>query len=318
MKKITGIHHVTAFAGDPIANLRFYVDVLGQRLVKRTVNFDDPTTYHLYYADRLGSPGSTITFFPHPQARPAQAGHGEVSRTIYNIPVGTTGAWAARLDRLGVKYVRDEDWNAPTIKLMDHDGMRLALREGETRVRTEAWDATDMAASEQIRGFDGIEITLRSRDATMKTLVDVMGFGVVDDGDEHRVRLAVEHDEPGGRVELVIDPTLSRPRWGAGGVHHVAFRVADDEALEAMRDRVASAGLGVTDVIDRNYFHSIYFREPGGTLFEIATDGPGFCVDESEAELGTSLRLPSQYEPMRAEIERGLIGISREMLLPRR
>jgi glyoxalase family protein len=316
MTRLCGIHHVTAFAGDPIANLRFYIDVLGQRLVKRTVNFDDPTTYHLYFADRIGSPGSTMTFFPHPLARASQAGYGEVSRTIYSIPVGSADFWIARFDRLGIRHVVVDDGIGRTIRFADHDGMRLGLREGKTRVRTETWGISDIDEAYRIRAFDGIEIALRTPDATLRTLVEVMGLSVVDDGDEHRVRLAVDDDEPGRRVELVIDPTLARPRWGAGGVHHVAFRVADDEALDSMRDRVASAGLGVTEVIDRNYFHSIYFREPGGTLFEIATDVPGFGVDEAEAELGASLRLPGQYESMRDEIERGLIPITREMLAP--
>lgn len=312
---LTGIHHITAIASDPIKNLRFYIDVLGQRMIKKTVNFDDPETYHTYFGDYAGTPGTLITFFPHPRARPSRHGAGEVSRTIYSAPVGSIGYWIDRLKKFGIEASIDEA-NA-RVDFSDHDDMRLAIVEAGDALKTSMWSEASVDPKHALNGFDGIEIDVASIEPTTQFLTDVMGF-------KHHKVLTGPHfftlDEGHGHQRLWIreTPGVQMARPGAGAVHHVAWRVPDDSAHVAIREKIERSGANPTPVVERDYFRSIYFREPGGTIFEIATDGPGFAIDESVEQFAHSLKMPVRYEPHRKEIEAGLIPITNEMLKPQR
>ncbi len=305
---IRGIHHVTAIARGAQANLDFYAGVLGLRLVKRTVNFDDPGTYHLYYGDEAGSPGTILTFFPWPLARLGRRGAGQATATAFAVPAGTLGRWAERLDALGVE--REAPRERPglgdeALTLFDPDGLALELvaAEGDRRA---PWAGGPVPAEMAIRGFHHVALTVWNPEGTAQVLGDVMGFRRVAEAGG-RLRLAAGADEkgprPGALVDVVADPAAPRGQVSAGTVHHVAFRVAGDAEQLAWQGRLAAAGLHVTPVQDRQYFHSIYFREPGGVLFEIATDPPGFALDETVAALGEALKLPPWLEPSRREIE---------------
>lgn len=297
-----GLHHVTAIAGDPRQTLDFYAGTLGLRLVKQTVNFDDPETYHFYFGERTGRPGSLLTFFPWAGARQGRPGAGEVGTTALAVPEGTLGAWEARLAaRQAFGLRRGERFGEPYLAFADPFGMQLELVERPAD-RGEAWPGSGVPADEQVRGVAGVRLVLGGVDATAALLQDTLGFGApLQEGTTRRL-----HTTDGGFVDLVRDPAAGVARLGAGSVHHVAWRAEDDPAQAAFRGALLGRSLGVTPVVDRSYFRSIYFREPGGVLFEVATDGPGFLTDEPEATLGTSLRLPPQYEGARQQIEAAL------------
>ncbi len=298
---LTGIHHVTAMAGAPSINRAFYCDTLGLRLVKKTVNFDDPSTYHLYFADHLGTPGTVMTFFPHPDIRVGVAGAGEVSTTNFSIPVGAMGFWIDRLRAAGAATNEAITDGRPRAEFSDPHGTRLAVVESADALPTTPADTIDPRYA--INGFDGVTITLGSIEPTARLLIDVLQFRPVD-GFTPGQRFVLGEGAGHQRLDVRVDPTLPRrPRLGAGSVHHVAWRVPDDAKHEQIRRRLLAANVPATQVLDRNYFHSIYFREPGGVLFEIATDSPGFAVDESLAELGRGLKLPSGLENQRGAIE---------------
>jgi glyoxalase family protein len=294
---IKGIHHVTALASDPKRNLTFYRDLLGLRLVKRTVNFDDPTTYHFYFGDHAGSPGTIMTFFPHPLARPGVRGAGEVGTTTFAVPAGSLPAWAKRLQNAGVNLNRIDD----RIRFADADGTSLALIERPGRAARH-WTDGPLDESHAIIGFDRVEIVERRLDRLVRLLVDVLGF---EQGPSHAgvTTFRIGDGGLGKEIDVRIDEQSPAPRLGAGSVHHVALRVADDDDQTRVADALAQSGYHATEVQDRNYFRSIYFRHPGGTLFEIATDGPGFAIDEPENRLGESLKLPEQFESQRRQIE---------------
>ncbi|MDX1547099.1 MAG: ring-cleaving dioxygenase [Rhodothermales bacterium] len=289
---LPGIHHVTAIAGPPQRLVDFYTGVLGLRLVKKTVNFDDPGTYHLYFGDDQGRPGSILTFFPWANAAPGHTGSGMAGATAFAVPPGTLDAWTHRLAAAG------HDVDAPFMRmdervlaLRDPDGLPLELIEAES-VRG--------ADGHALHGFHGTTLHLAAPEHTARLLTDV--FGYAPDGEEDgRLRFRAAGGDRAALVDLV--PAEARGRAGAGTVHHVAFRARDDAEQLAWQEAVRSTGLFVTDVKDRNYFRSIYFREPGGVLFEIATDPPGFTADEDLGALGTSLKLPAWLEPRRAQIE---------------
>jgi glyoxalase family protein len=306
MSDVLGIHHVTAIAGDPQANYEFYVNVLGMRLVKRSVNQDDPGTYHLFYADGEGHPGSDLTFFPWRHLPPGRPGTGQITRTSLAVPTGTLGFWTARLAEAGVAGVRRESlFGEAMLAFRDPHGLAVALVEmGDARAFT-PWEGSPVPADRQIAGIHAVAIPVRSPAPTSDVLASVLGF----------TRLAGEngwhrYGPPGGGSGTYVDlreaPEDPPGRQGAGSVHHVAFRVADDRAEAVVRARVQAAGLRPTPVIDRFWFKSVYFLEPGGVLFELATDGPGFAVDEDAARLGETLVLPPWLEPHRAEIESAL------------
>ena len=308
MSSVLGIHHVTAIASDPQRNVDFYAGVLGLRLVKRTVNFDDPQTYHLYYGDEVGTPGSIMTFFPWPGARRGRVGSGQVAVTSFAVVPGAIGFWIERLVRHGIKYQGPTKRGAgadaeQVISFVDPDGLMLEIVGHPAAESRRAWaDAPGIPREHALHGFHGVTLWLDSSAASEKILTDTLGFRPMrEDGTTRRFEAG--DGGTGALVDVRTVGDFGRGVGGAGTVHHVAFRVPNDEAELEVRRQVASAGLHPTPVIDRNYFHSVYFREPGGVLFELATNPPGFAIDEPVEHLGERLMLPPQYEPHRAEIE---------------
>jgi glyoxalase family protein len=302
-----GIHHVTAIAGPARRNLDFYTRALGLRLVKKTVNFDDPGTYHFYFGDEAGSPGTILTFFPWEHVAPGQLGIGETQETVFRVPEGAIGYWTHRFVEKGVAH------DAPTrrfgetvVSFRDPDGMRLALI-GVPGIESElAWSGGGVPAEFAIRGFHSVNLLLKEAAPTGAILTDVLGFSEV--GREGQiVRYRAGDTAIGGIVDIHEAGAFLPGRMGGGSVHHIAFRAADDAEELAMAKKLAeNHGIHTTEQKDRNYFRSVYFREPGHVLFEIATDVPGFAVDEPVALLGQSLKLPPVYESRRREIEQVL------------
>ena len=299
-----GLHHVTAIAGPASRNLEFYTRVLGLRLVKKTVNFDDPGTYHLYYGDDIGTPGTIMTFFPWEQARPGRAGVGETEETAFRVPLASMGYWTHRLIEKNVAYEPlVKRFGEPVLAFTDPDGLRLALVGVAGASATPAPSSSEVPADHTIRGFHGVTLMLKDATATGAILQDVFGF--VESGREStRIRFVARGNPIGGVVDLHAVGDFLPGIAGAGTVHHIAFRAADDAAQAAMVHRLAANhGLRTTEQRDRNYFRSVYFKEPGGVLFEIATDVPGFAVDEPAATLGQALKLPQGLERYRQRIE---------------
>ncbi len=301
-RQITGIHHVTAIARDPQANLDFYTGVLGLRLVKKTINFDDPGTYHFYYGDEQGRPGTILTFFPWPMARLGSHGAGQATVTSFSVPEGSLGAWQERLDRLGVTFEAPrERFDEEVLTLLDPDGLKLELVARADDDRT-PWLAGPVPPGQAIRGFDGVTLTEWNPEVTARVLDGVLGFRAAGE-QRDRFRFEAGAGGPGTRVDVVAKPDAPRGHVAAGTVHHVAWRTPDDAQQKAWHEELAGLGFHVSAILDRQYFHSIYFREPGGVLFEIATDPPGFTLDETVESLGSGLRLPPWLEPERKEIE---------------
>jgi glyoxalase family protein len=298
---IAGIHHVTAIARDPQANADFYTGVLGLRLVKRTVNFDDPGTYHLYYGDEVGRPGTLLTFFPWPLARLGRSGAGQATVTAFSVPEGSLGYWTERLARLGVDFEAPRPrFDEEVLSLRDPDGLALELvaRAGDERA---PWTGGEIPERSAVRGFYNVTLAEWNPAVTSEVLTGAMGFRLVgEEGD--RLRFASGAGGAGARLDVLAAPSAARGVISAGTVHHVAFRAADDAEQLAWLETLAERGLHVTPVQERQYFRSIYFREPGGVLFEIATDGPGFAIDEPVASLGTDLKLPPWLEASRERI----------------
>jgi glyoxalase family protein len=301
-EKIPGIHHITAIASDPQRNLDFYTGVLGLRLVKRTVNFDDPGTYHFYFGDERGAPGTILTFFPWPDIRAGRAGTSEVGGIAFAVAPGTRAAWTERLRAHGVtpdaSAVR---FGEPMLAFTDPDGTRLEL------IERPSGGVPAGADPNAIRGFHSATLVVPKREKTEALLADTFGFEPAgDDGGRRRFRAA--SGGPGALVD-VVESHDGHAELGAGSVHHIAWRTRDDDSQADWLHALARQKLHVTPVQDRQYFHSIYFREPGGVLFEIATDPPGFALDESPERLGHELKLPEWLEPMRDRIERSLPAI---------
>ena len=301
-----GLHHVTAIAGDPQENLDFYTGVLGLRLVKRSVNQDAPDTYHLFYADGEGRPGTDLTFFPWPEMRPAVKGTGHAVEVGLAVPAGSLGYWAERLAGAWVAIGGPERrFGEPVLTFRDPHGLDLALTETGEPLATAPWSGSPVPERHQLRGFHAVRLSERDLAATARFLTDVLGFAPAgEDAGWHR--FGADSGGPGRRVEVREVPDGRRGAWGTGGVHHVAYRVADDAEQLALRDRVAAAGRSPTPVIDRFWFRSVYFKEPGGVLFELATEGPGFTADEDPDHLGERLILPPWLEPDRPRIEAAL------------
>ncbi|HYO11571.1 MAG TPA: ring-cleaving dioxygenase [Thermoanaerobaculia bacterium] len=300
--QIAGIHHITAMASDPQANVDFYTGVLGLRLVKKTVNFDDPGTYHFYYGDETGTPGTILTFFPWPMARRGTRGAGQATVTSFSVPQGSLGYWTERLDRFGVLFESPRArFDEEVVTMFDPDGLQLELvaRAGDGR---SPWETGPVPAKHAIRGFEGATLTEWNPEVTSEILTGTLGFRPVGQKGS-RFRFEVGPGGPGTRVDVLAAPTAERGRISAGTVHHVAWRVADEAEQEEWRQTIAERGLSVTPILDRQYFRSIYFREPGGVLFEIATDLPGFTYDEPLEALGSGLKLPPWLEPERQRIE---------------
>lgn len=306
MQPIPGIHHITAIASDPQANVDFYSRVLGQRLVKTTVNFDDPGAYHLYYGDETGSPGTIMTFFPWPHARRGVVGNGEIGASAYAIGSGSLDYWRDRLHAQGVSIGAPETrFGVEVITLRDPDGMILELIADDSARTPVFWADGPVPEEHALRGFFGVTLYESQAEPTGRLLCEQMGYRLVGQEGE-RSRYRADSSAGGGYVDVLERPGIGFGRMGAGSVHHVAFRVRDDAEELAYQSAIRAAGFDVTPVRDRQYFHSIYWREPGGVLFEIATDPPGFTWDESVEELGTGLKLPPWLEERRGELQQVL------------
>lgn len=305
MKRTKGIHHITAIVGDPRENLYFYETVLGLRLVKQTVNFDDPGTYHLYFGNETADPGTIITFFPWLGARRGRRGGGQVGTTVYTVPEGSLAYWEERLSKFGVSTEYIERFGEKSLAFEDAHGLMLELTErGNFRGTQEK--------STDILGFSGAVLLSVAPKKTIRTLIETMGFEFLQE-DENYVRLRSEADF--GNLIDVDKRSYQRGEFSVGTVHHIAFRAEDDMDHLSWQKHVAERGHYVTEVKDRNYFNAIYFREEGGILFEIATDTPGFAVDEPLETLGEELKLPKQYEPLRNELQKRLIPLREKVEL---
>jgi glyoxalase family protein len=309
---VNGLHHVTAIAGPAQENLDFYSGVLGMRLVKRSVNQDDPGTYHLFYADAEGHPGTDLTFFPWAQMAPSLEGHGLSSEVSLAVPPGSHDFWSGRLEKNGVKLAPLESrFGRPALPFRDPHGLRVALVENEeSSARAfSPWKGSPIPAEHQIRGLESARLVERDLVRTTSFLTDAMGFALI--GSENGWhRYGVAGGKSGAHVDLYESPTSNRGAWGTGSIHHLAWRVEDEKHQDEVRTRVREGGSRPTPVIDRFWFKSVYFPEPGGVLFELATDGPGFAVDENPETLGESLVLPPWLEPERARIEAALPRLS--------
>ncbi len=311
MKRVLGIHHITAIAGAPRENHRFYTEVLGLRLVKKSINQDVPDTYHLFFADGDGHPGTDLTFFPWPDMGPGRIGAGVWGEVAFAVPVGSLDYWEARLQDADVTTgERETRFGEAVLPFTDPHGMSLALVESEPHAdhAFTAWDGSPVPADRQIRALGGVRLTVRSVEATAAFLSGAFGFGAGErDGDW--VRYTVGEGAAGQRIDIRIDPEAPRGAWGVGAVHHVAFRIPDEEQELAVREQITAHGGQASPVIDRFWFKSVYVREPSGALCEVATDGPGFGVDEDPAHLGETLVLPPWYESQRAAIEAVLVPL---------
>ncbi len=300
---VLGLHHVTAVTADVVGNLNFYTGPLGMRLVKKSVNQDDVSAYHLFYADAVGTPGTDLTFFDWPSSPANRPGPGSASRTTLRVPPGGLDFWADRFTTAGIHFERDEDGQGRArIAFTDPEGQSLALVD-DSGLPTDAvaWDK-GVPAESAIRGLYSVDLESARPEGTTRVLTELLGFketgveGLLEARSETTVGQVLVHSGAGRTIGRV----------GAGGVHHVAFRVRDEEHLLALQQRIEAAGLQTSGEIDRYWFRSLYFREPGGTLFELATEGPGFSVDEDTATLGDKTTLAPFLEPKRAEIEAGL------------
>jgi glyoxalase family protein len=313
---LDGVHHVTCITGDAPRNVDFYTRVLGLRLVKKSVNQDDPGTYHLFYADAEGHPGTDLTFFPWEHMAPPRIGHGLAVRTSLEVPRGSLEYWTNRLVRYGTKIQAIESrFGDRSLPFVDPHGLHVALVEpGNPADRGfTAWPESTVPSDHQVRGLYGAEVWERESAPTSTFLVDVLGFKAL--GTEDGVT-RYGFDNVAGAIDVRETPGASRGAWGVGCVHHLAWRVDDDDHQRAVRTQVAAVGGRPTEVIDRFWFKSVYFREPGGVLFELATDGPGFAADEAPEHLGELLVLPPWLEAQRSAIERALPVLSAPALPP--
>lgn len=300
--RIQGLHHITAIARNAKRNYEFYTKVMGLRFVKKTVNFDDPGTYHFYFGDGTGSPGTILTFFPWEQIKKGMPGNGMATEIGYSVPEGSLEFWKNRFKEFQVSHQEvEERFGNRLLSFEDPDGLKLAMVEtkGDNRV---PWTVDDVSSQVAARGFHDITLTVRKMEPTAKILTDIFGY-TLQSQEGNRHRFVTDAISIANVVDLVESPSGHDGIVAGGTNHHVAFRVKDDNVLMEFREKVESKGLHITPKIDRNYFFSLYFREPGGILFEIATDNPGFTVDEPLSELGTHLKLPAQYENSRAQIE---------------
>ena len=298
-----GLHHVTAIAGDPQTNADFYAGTLGLRFVKRTVNYDDTGTYHFYFGDRQGTPGTNITFFPWTdQGRQGRFGAGQTAFTAYLIRPDSLDYWVERLDSAGIDVERTDRFDERVLRFPDPDGITLELvASSSADSDAEVWENSPVPPEHQLRGFHSVTLAVDTVDPTASVLTDVLGYELAEEVDGRR-RFRAQGRGPGSVIDLV-ETDSGRGRMGIGTVHHVAFRAADVSEQERWREKYAEYGLSPTEIIDRKYFRSIYCREPGGVLFEMATTGPGFTVDEPVEELGTGLQLPEWLEDEREVIE---------------
>ncbi|MCW3082552.1 ring-cleaving dioxygenase [Segetibacter sp.] len=304
--RILGLHHITAIADNAQRNYNFYTKVLGLRLVKKTVNFDDPGTYHFYYGDETGAAGTILTFFPWEGIGQGKIGSGMATNIGYSVPEGSLDFWADRFTQFNVKHENvDQRFSEQYLSFQDPDGLKFDLIVSPTADNRKGWETKEVTAEVATRGFHSITLTVRNVAPTAKILTDLLGYKLLQQ-EGNRYRFITDAIDNAAVVDIIETSNLAPGKGAAGTNHHVAFRVKDDNILMEFREKIASKGLSITPKIDRDYFFSLYFREPGGVLFELATDNPGFTRDEPLAELGTSLKLPKQYEESRKEIEQAL------------
>ncbi|OWR29548.1 ring-cleaving dioxygenase [Saccharibacillus sp. O23] len=302
-KQTAGIHHITAIVGHPQKNVDFYAGVLGLRLVKQTVNFDDPETYHFYFGNEGGQPGTIMTFFPWANAYRGQVGAGQVGITSFAIPIGSMGFWRERLAKFDVAFTELSRFGEEYLEFDDPHGLHLELVEREAG-EINTWTFGGVTPEVAIKGFGGATLLSAQPERTAELLEQVMGLEFVgQQGDLRRYRSIADI---GNVIDVKMTP-VARGTMGVGTVHHIAWRAQDDADQREWQDYVADKGYGVTPVQDRNYFNAVYFREHGEILFEIATDPPGFAHDETPETMGTALKLPAQYEQYRAQLEQTLI-----------
>ncbi len=308
---ILGIHHITAIAGDAKRNFDFYSKVLGLRFIKKTVNFDDPGTYHFYFGDEVGSAGTILTFFPWgSEIQQGRKGSGMATEIGYSVPKGSLAFWIDRFEKHNVIYNKPaQKFGENYLTFLDPDGLKLELIESKTTDNRKGWETDEIKADAALKGFHNITLTLKNIQPTAAILTDIFGYKPIE-SDVNRHRYQTSAVENAAIVDLVELPDEKHGHVANGSIHHVAFRVLNDEVLMHFREKIQAYGLQITPQIDRQYFHSLYFREPGGVLFEIATDNPGFTVDETLENLGKDLKLPPQYESRRAEIENRLVKIN--------
>lgn len=302
----SGLHHVTAIGGDPQRNADFYLRTLGLRLVKTTVNFDDPGTYHLYYGDESGRPGSLLTFFPWRDVPGGRQGNGQATTTSFSVPADSIGWWQQHLAEAGVETSRITSTdNEDTLSFRDPDGLEIALvahPQGDPR---DPWDTPFVPAEHAIRGLHSVTLSVAREDATAAMLADDLGL-TFHSQHGNRLRFQAGDGGPGALADILVTPDAPDGLVAGGTVHHVAWKVPDDATQRAWREELVGKGVRVTAIMDRQYFHSIYFREPGGTLLEIATEDIGFNIDEPLLELGQALKLPPWLEPNREQIKAAL------------
>jgi glyoxalase family protein len=301
--KIRGLHHVTAIASDPQRNLDFYVGLLGLRFVKRTVNFDDPGSYHFYFGDNCGTPGTILTFFPWPGARRGIRGTGQIEATAFAISPDSVGYWLERFNQQHVSAERISRFGEEGIRFTDPDGLLIELIASHSLPRVEPWPDSPVPGEHALHGFHSVSAALEGYERTARLLTDSFGYRLVEESGNRFRFASLDESAPGRIVDLLCLPDTGMGRVAAGSVHHIAFRTKDEHEQLHWREHLVALGHNVTPVIDRTYFHSIYFREPGGVLFEIATEPPGFTLDEKLEELGTHLRLPPWMESACSQIE---------------
>jgi len=302
-KKTMGIHHITAIVGHPQENVDFYAGVLGLRLVKKTVNFDDPGTYHLYFGNEGGKPGTIMTFFPWARASQGKIGDGQVGVTSYVVPKGAMKFWKKRLETFNISFTVRERFSEEYLEFDDPHGLHLEIVEREEG-EVNTWAFGGVTPEVAIKGFGGATLLSTHPDKTAALLENILGLELIGtEGDFTRYRSSAEI---GNVIDLKLTP-IGRGTMGAGTVHHIAWRAKDDQDQLEWQKYVEENGYGVTPVRDRNYFNAIYFKEHGEILFEIATDPPGFAHDESEATMGEKLMLPEQYEQSRGQIKQSLL-----------
>lgn len=302
--RILGIHHITALAESARQNLMFYREIIGLRLVKKTVNFDDPGTWHFYFGDRKGTPGTLLTFFPIPGIRSGRAGVGMATEIGFSVPVGSLEFWKDRFKKFNIKQNKiEERFGERYLSFQDPDGLKIILTENEKADRNLSFTTEEINESVATRGIHSVTLTLRNLRQTIEILTDVLGYEFV--GKEgSRYRYKTNAVESASIIDLVEDEIGLPGTGGSGTNHHIAFRVENEEVLMNYRKKIEELGIHITPKINRDYFFSLYFREPGGVLFEIATDNPGFAIDEPVENLGSELKLPQQFEGKRKEIEK--------------
>lgn len=301
--KILGLHHITAFAAHAQRNYDFYTKVLGQRLVKKTVNFDDPGTYHFYFGNETGTPGTILTFFPREGMQKGRVGTGMATEIGYSVPKDSLEFWANHFAELKVKHQPiNERFGELYLPFEDTDGLLLNLIASSGNDSVKPWTSEEIKEDVATKGFHNVVLTVRNTDSTAKILTDIFGYKLLSQ-EGNKYRFVTEAADAANIIDIIEESNGERGFNASGTNHHVAFRVKDDDILMEFREKISKAGHRITEKIDRNYFYSLYFREPNGILFELASDNPGFSVDEPVSELGTNLMLPSQYEASRNRIE---------------